>query len=239
MASILDKQTLIDESKRGAFTEELLNTTQAVSVGFLNQHGYNLIVKNTRIKHDFEQLDYLLRDGKGIEIACRCRKVDPKANMNGADFIPFVISKLIRSERPFQFFAYGTQEPWLEKGATSLFEQREFLSLDGFQQESDYVEHYAQYADHNILKVIVLAMGMPKQERVAELLKMTADSPALIFCGGAVIDFQAKRFSRAPEIFQKFGLEWLYRLAIEPKRLFRRYVIGIPVFFYHSLVQGK
>ncbi|WP_367987596.1 WecB/TagA/CpsF family glycosyltransferase [Vibrio sp. NTOU-M3] len=239
MASILDKLTLIEESKIEAFVEGLLNTNQAVSVGFLNQHGYNLIVKNDQIKHDFEQLDYLLRDGKGIEIACRHRKVDPKANMNGTDLIPLVVSKSIRSEKPLQLFAYGTQEPWLEKGATSLFEQREFLSLDGFQQESDYADHYAQHVEHDALKVIVLAMGMPKQERVAELLKAVSDSSAIILCGGAIIDFKAERFSRAPEIFQKFGLEWLYRLALEPKRLFRRYVIGIPVFFYHSLVQGK
>ncbi|MFB9137359.1 WecB/TagA/CpsF family glycosyltransferase [Vibrio sp. AK197] len=239
MTSILNQLTRVDEDEIEDLVVELLDTRRTISVGFLNQYGYNLIEKNRQTRDSFFQLDYLLRDGKGIEIACRYHKLEPKANLNGTDFIPLLISSALKSNKQLRFFAYGTCEPWLKTGAKNLFRSRDFLSLDGFLSESDYVQHYLRHVDENRLNIIVLAMGMPKQERVAQLIKEASDAPTIIVCGGAIIDFQAGRFTRAPEIFQQMGLEWLYRLFLEPKRLFKRYVIGIPVFIYNVMYCGK
>ena len=78
-------------------------------------------------------------------------------------------------------------------------------------------------------------MGMPKQERVNQRLMEVLTTPAIIICGGAIVDFYAQRFSRAPSIFRRLGVEWLYRLCIEPRRLFRRYVLGIPKFIFYMI----
>ncbi|MFT6735617.1 MAG: fucose 4-O-acetylase-like acetyltransferase [Polaribacter sp.] len=58
---------------------------------------------------------------------------------------------------------------------------------------------------------------MPKQERIAAQLKLQAKGRLIIICGGPILDFQAGRVKRAPTIFRKLGMEWLYRLACEPK----------------------
>jgi len=83
--------------------------------------------------------------------------------------------------------------------------------------------------------IIVLGMGMPRQEEVAGLLRAALGFPCLIICGGAIIDFLGGKTSRAPAWLRRAGLEWAFRLALEPGRLFRRYVIGNPLFIARAL----
>jgi len=59
--------------------------------------------------------------------------------------------------------------------------------------------------------------------------------PCLIVCGGAIIDFLGGKMPRAPRWMRRAGLEWAFRLGLEPRRLFRRYVIGNPVFLARTL----
>jgi exopolysaccharide biosynthesis WecB/TagA/CpsF family protein len=77
-------------------------------------------------------------------------------------------------------------------------------------------------------------MGMPKQERVAALLARHLDYPCLIICGGAILDFLGGKVTRAPKAFRRIGMEWLYRFMLEPKRLFKRYMVGNFVFLYRG-----
>ena len=71
---------------------------------------------------------------------------------------------------------------------------------------------------------------MPKQKLLAEMLAKRLEGPILIVNGGAILDFMAGRFQRAPTLLRRLGLEWSYRLWLEPRRLWRRYVIGNAVF---------
>ena len=171
-------------------------------------------------------------------MACQYYGIYPGENLNGTDLIPVIIKQLSLNKTEINFFAYGTEQPWLEKGGKALFRNKDFYQLDGFRPEQSYLEHFSAYGSSNALNIVVLAMGMPKQERVAALLKKNSSFSAIIICGGAILDFQANRYARAPLIFRKIGFEWLYRLYMEPKRMFHRYVIGIPKFFY-NVVFGK
>jgi N-acetylglucosaminyldiphosphoundecaprenol N-acetyl-beta-D-mannosaminyltransferase len=71
---------------------------------------------------------------------------------------------------------------------------------------------------------VYVGLGFPKQERV--IAALAADLPGAWFIGcGAAIPFAAGALPRAPQRLQRLGLEWAYRLASEPRRLFRRYLI--------------
>ena len=83
--------------------------------------------------------------------------------------------------------------------------------------------------------LIVLGMGMPRQEEVAAALRSTLNYPCLIVCGGAIIDFWAGKTPRAPLWVRRVGMEWGFRLVMEPRRLFQRYVIGNPLFLIRAL----
>lgn len=78
--------------------------------------------------------------------------------------------------------------------------------------------------------IVFCGLGFPKQERVAEALQSSLPAAWFIGCGAAIA-FAAGDLPRAPQWMQRNGLEWLHRLAAEPKRLFRRYVIQDLPFF--------
>ncbi|WP_417539890.1 WecB/TagA/CpsF family glycosyltransferase [Marinobacter sp.] len=233
---LIGKLELLDEAETGAFLSDLKERESSVILGFLNQHGYNLAQGNPTVLKSFMQVNYLLRDGIGIKMACLFNGVDPKANLNGSDFIPELIEELVgNSEDRYELFAMGTREPWLSEGARKLFGGRQFHAIDGFRQAEDYLRFYQANHCQGRTPIILMAMGMPKQEQVAIHLQQAMDCRGLLICGGAILDFAAERFPRAPFLFRKFGLEWAFRMFIEPRRLFKRYAVGIPLFFFYLL----
>ncbi|UPW10384.1 WecB/TagA/CpsF family glycosyltransferase [Gordonia terrae] len=77
--------------------------------------------------------------------------------------------------------------------------------------------------------VVFLCLGSPKQE--SWYVQWKEELPAAVYVGsGAAVDFAAEKVSRAPELMQRFALEWVWRLAREPKRLWRRYLLEGPKF---------
>ncbi|WP_175484722.1 WecB/TagA/CpsF family glycosyltransferase [Palleronia marisminoris] len=165
--------------------------------------------------------DVLLRDGKGMDFLMRRAGVPSGMNMNGTDLIP----QILRRAKGSPVAIYGTADPWLSTAKETL--EREGHDIvdhrDGFCADADYVA----LAKDSPARIIVLAMGMPKQERVAAMIReVRADRPCTIICGGAIVDFIAGRHPRAPLWMRERGLEWAFRLGREPRRLFSRYVIG-------------
>jgi len=239
MDPLIGKLELLDESDTGAFMSELQGRESPTILGFLNQHGYNIAQRNPAILKSFMQVNYLLRDGIGIKVACLFNGIDPKANLNGSDFIPELIDELVgKADDRYELFAMGTQEPWLSEGARNLFGGRRFHAIDGFKPVEEYLAFYRAHHVPGRFPIIVMAMGMPKQEQVALQLQKAMDCRGLLICGGAILDFAAQRFPRAPLLFRRFGLEWAFRMLIEPRRLFKRYAVGIPLFFYYLLRNG-
>ncbi|MGH2739326.1 MAG: WecB/TagA/CpsF family glycosyltransferase [Actinomycetota bacterium] len=74
-----------------------------------------------------------------------------------------------------------------------------------------------------------IGLGTPSQDWVAEELRIETAAP-VILCVGAAFDFVSGAKRRAPRWMQRFGLEWIYRLVHEPRRLWRRYLVGNPIF---------
>jgi exopolysaccharide biosynthesis WecB/TagA/CpsF family protein len=237
-SALIDKLHILEQEQLDVFINQLLQSKSQHVLGFLNQHGYNLAVENPSVLESFANIDYLLRDGAGIKFACKWNKLAPGANLNGTDFIPALIKKAHTSDIDVDYFVFGTESPWLEQGASKLMGGRECHTLHGFHQPDEYLSFVQNTARPEALTIVVLAMGMPKQEHLAWRLRENAAGSILVVCGGAIIDFQAERFERAPSIMRRFNLEWLFRLVREPQRLFARYVLGIPKFFYY-LVANK
>ena len=79
--------------------------------------------------------------------------------------------------------------------------------------------------------VLLACVSFPKQERFAHALRGAGRERGVALCVGASVDFLTGRQHRAPAIFQRLSLEWLHRLASQPRRMFRRYVIEGPAIF--------
>lgn len=218
--------------------ERLLDEHRAAPLvlDFLNQHAGNLLMSDASFRVAFSSVDIILRDGIGMSLASKMMGRQSGWNMNGTDFIPLLVQHFAQRFPQAPVFYFGTREPWLQRGAQRLLgpHRGPLVLADGFQDDAHYC---ALVADHpHAVKLVVLGMGMPKQELIAQQLKAVASSATLIVCGGAIIDFAGGKVARAPGWMRTAGLEWLYRLVREPRRLFRRYVIGVPVFLSYVLL---
>jgi N-acetylglucosaminyldiphosphoundecaprenol N-acetyl-beta-D-mannosaminyltransferase len=204
--------------------------SQPIVLAFANAHAMNSVAGSSSFFNALRSADWVLRDGSGMATLFKLLGKDPGINLNGTDFIPKIIR--LFNGRGIAFF--GTQEPYLQQGLTAarqLAPQSHWISAHGFFE----LDTYLSLAATQRSELIVLGMGMPKQEAVAAALRSQLGFPCTIVCGGAIIDFLAGRTARAPLWMRRAGIEWAYRLAMEPKRLFHRYVIGNPVFLARAV----
>jgi N-acetylglucosaminyldiphosphoundecaprenol N-acetyl-beta-D-mannosaminyltransferase len=211
--------------------ETLATPTQPRVLAFVNAHAMNSAAASPDFFDAVMSADLVLRDGIGMAILLRLLHQAPGLNLNGTDLIP----KIMRRFAGKRIALYGTTEPYLSAARSAVLGRLAPGSqcgvMDGYRQTDAYV----QLAVAQQPELIVLGMGMPRQEEVASVLRAELRHPCLIVCGGAIIDFLGGKTSRAPAWMRAVGLEWLFRLALEPKRLFKRYVIGNPVFLARAL----
>lgn len=107
----------------------------------------------------------------------------------------------------------------------------------GFEKKPDECEELIRMVNESGANVVLVGVGAPKQEKW--IMKYRDQMPGVdIFMGlGATIDFEAGTLKRAPIIWQKLSMEWLYRCLKEPKRLFKRYFVDDMQFFYYFTQQ--
>lgn len=217
---------------RHELIQKLSHPNNPMLLAFVNAHAMNLLTKSESFFLSLCAADTVLRDGSGMETLFNQLNIPPGLNLNGTDLIPDIVGQF--NGRCIALL--GTQEPYLKSGVeyieTSLAPKSSCFCADGFLDVHEYISLVTKHQP----SLIVLGMGMPRQEEVAIALRSTLTYPCLIICGGAIIDFWGGRTSRAPLWMREKGLEWLFRLQMEPRRLFRRYVIGNLVFLVRAFI---
>ncbi|MDP2248546.1 MAG: WecB/TagA/CpsF family glycosyltransferase [Nitrosomonadales bacterium] len=230
---IIDKTTLVsDEVAEQRLLHALAQSPvkQAYVLSFINAHAMNILAKTPVFFDAMMESDLILRDGIGMSMLFKHMGIKPGMNMNGTDFIP----KILQAFEGRKVALWGTESPYLQQAAEQV--QTKFgVNVASMHHGFDADHVYLQLALVYQPELIVLGMGMPKQERVANLLRQNK-VPAVIVNGGAIIDFLGNKINRAPTLFRRLGLEWLYRLSKEPIRLSRRYLIGNLSFIWRKTV---
>ena len=229
---LLTRLSSVEDAKQESQLLRALATPAYPTVlGFANAHAMNSAARDTAFSMALSRCDVLLRDGSGMAILLRLLHQEPGLNLNGTDLIP----KLIQRFGGRTIALFGTREPYLGRARSEvevrLARHSPCVCAHGFLPD----EHYLQLARRHRPALILLGMGMPRQELLAQRLRATLDHPCLIVCGGAIIDFLGGKTARAPHWMRAAGLEWCYRLGAEPRRLFRRYVLGNPLFLGRAL----
>lgn len=225
-SAIVDRiRVLQTADEEEALLGELARADACRVVAFVNAHAMNGAASNAAFCEAIAHADLLLRDGSGMAILYRALGADPGRNMNGTDFIP----RLIQAFRGRGVAFWGTREPCAARAAARCareFGVRPVSVAGGFEDAGFYVREAWRARP----ELIVLGMGMPRQEHLARELRAQAMGAGVIVCGGAILDFLGGRVDRAPAWLRNAGMEWTYRLYREPRRLFRRYVMGNPAF---------
>jgi len=203
---------------------------QPTRVAFLNAHCANQAAHDTSYREALASTDALLPDGAGISLAVRIRRRRLAANLNGTDLIPALCQRLATSGH--SVFLLGGRPGVARDAATALQRQCPGLAVagthDGFFTDIEEAELVREINESGAA-VLLVAMGVPKQDtwlaRMAPRLH-----PTVSFGVGGLFDFLSGRIPRAPKLLRGLGLEWIWRLYQEPSRMWRRYVLGNPVF---------
>lgn len=103
----------------------------------------------------------------------------------------------------------------------------------GFEKNEEECKEIVNIINKSGANVVLVGVGAPKQEKWIMKWKQLMPGVKVWMALGATIDFEAGNVRRAPKIFQKLAMEWLYRFLMEPKRLFKRYFVDDVKFFWY------
>ena len=220
-----------------------------VLINTINAHSYNTAQRDEAFAEALSKGDYLIPDGTSIVKACRWLKAKsrPKERIAGWDLFSFEMNVLerkseelrVKSEKCLIVMFMGSSEKVL-----SLIRERaavDYPNLEVVTYSPPYKPEFSDEDNQAMIKAInnanpdLLWIGMtaPKQEKWT--YSHWDELNIHCHCGtiGAVFDFYAGTVKRAPLGWQRNSLEWLYRLLMEPQRMWRRYIIGNAKFLYY------
>ena len=107
----------------------------------------------------------------------------------------------------------------------------------GFEKKQDENEKIYRLINESGANVVLVGVGCPKQEKWIDKHKAQMPGVDIWMALGATIDFEAGNIKRAPIIWRKLYMEWFYRFLQEPRRMYKRYFIDDPKFFWYLLKQ--
>lgn len=107
----------------------------------------------------------------------------------------------------------------------------------GFEKNEAECQRIIEIINQSGATVLAIGVGSPKQEKFICKYKDQLTNIKIFLAIGATIDFEAGNVKRAPKWMSELGIEWFYRLLAEPKRLWKRYLMRGPSFFWLVLKQ--
>ena len=110
-------------------------------------------------------------------------------------------------------------------------------SIEGFEKKLEENEAIYRMINDSGANVVLVGVGCPKQEKWIDAHKAKMPGVDIWMALGATIDFEAGNVKRAPKWVQKIAMEWFYRFLMEPRRMFKRYFVDDPKFFWYLLKQ--
>lgn len=204
-------------------------------IAFLNANNANVMVRDPEYR-DVLTRCLVLPDGIGVDIAAHfLHGARFTANLNGTDFVP---ASLTFIAKPLRIGLLGATSEVLEAAANNFRKYtpwHEFIEIsDGYFDRADPALILKRIEMARI-DLLLVAMGTPLQEKWVDR-HLTDNHARVVISVGALLDFVSGRVARAPRWIRRLRSEWLFRLWLEPSRLWRRYVIGNPVFLGHVLL---
>ena len=212
-------------------------------INTINAFSYDNARKDVLFSEALQKGDVLIPDGISIVKACRFlnAKSQPKERIAGWDLFVYEMEKLNRVGGKVMFL--GSSDAVLNLIRHRVAEKYPKIEVDTYsppyKPEFSDEENEAMISaiNHSNPDLLWIGMTAPKQEKWAYTHLDRLDVHCHIGTIGAVFDFFAGTVKRAPERWQRVGLEWLYRLLSEPRRMWRRYFIGNAKFIYYIMVE--
>ncbi|MDJ0836696.1 MAG: WecB/TagA/CpsF family glycosyltransferase [Acidobacteriota bacterium] len=217
----------------------LAATGRRKRVAFVNPACVNIALKDSAYLKVLHQSDLIYPDGIGIQLACKFTGRRLRDNLNGTDLYPALAEKM--AETGQSLFLLGARPGVAQAMAERARERWPALNICGVRHGYVQPEEEAEVVDQinaTGADVLLVAMGVPQQELWIDRMLPRLEIGVVMGVGG-LFDFYSGRMPRAPLWMREVGLEWLYRLIKEPRRMWRRYLVGNLVFLRHLVLGHK
>jgi exopolysaccharide biosynthesis WecB/TagA/CpsF family protein len=206
----------------------------AIDVAFVNPHCLNVAWDRPDYREALRGCERVLPDGIGVRIACQLRRLRLRCNVNGTDMFPRLMERLAHGGLPVFFL--GARPDVAQAAADAMRRLHPSLRVAGMRHGffgDDDEDALVEEINRSGARVLLVAMGVPRQELWLAAMRDRLHVPVRIGVGG-LFDFYSGRLPRAPRWMRELGFEWLWRLAQEPGRMWRRYLVGNLVFLWRA-----
>lgn len=196
-------------------------------VSFLNADCVNILHRSPRYRQALQSSGRIYADGIGIRLAARLAGHTLQDNVNGTDLFPVLCGKAAGAG--VGIYLFGSRDGRARLAGENMQQANPGLVIsgshhgyvDGAEDEARLIEAI----NASGAGILLVALGAPAQElwiaRNRQRLR-----PAVILGVGGLFDYYSGGVARAPLAIRRIGMEWVWRLAMEPKRLARRYLVG-------------
>lgn len=201
-------------------------------IAYVNVDSLNRAFLDRRYKAILSESDLVYADGMGVVWASWVFGHSLQERVNAGDLIPKLCRMCV--ERQLKIYILGGEPGVAEKARKALVHKYPGIQIvgvrDGFFSEAENEQVVSEIRDA-APDILMVGMGVPKQEKWTKRYLNELNVP-VVWGVGALFDYIAGKFSRAPVWMRKLGLEWLFRLVLEPKRLWKRYLLGNFIFTF-------
>jgi N-acetylglucosaminyldiphosphoundecaprenol N-acetyl-beta-D-mannosaminyltransferase len=223
---------------------ELLNRLKYGGVVFTPNVDHIIkLQKDANFYQIYSQADYRVCDSQMLMLASRFLGSPLKEKISGSDLFP-AFYKYYSKDNNTKIFLLGGTEGAAKRAQQKINAKiKRDIVVDaycppfGFENDPLECDKIIEQINNSGATVLAVGVGAPKQEKWIYKHKNSLKNVKTFFAVGATIEFEAEFVSRAPNWVSLAGLEWLYRLVQEPKRLWRRYLLEDTSFFVLILLQ--
>lgn len=202
-----------------------------------------------KMQRDREYYDIVRRaewcvcDSKILYLCAQLAGQPLKGVIPGSSFFP-AFYEFHKDDPGCRIFLLGAMEGVADKAMRRINEKvgREIVAgayspSYGFEKKEDECRQIYEMINASGANVVLVGVGCPKQEKWIDAHKAKMPGVDIWMALGATIDFEAGNVKRAPMIWRKLYMEWFYRFLQEPRRMYRRYFVDDPIFFWYLLKQ--
>ena len=209
-----------------SYAKELLDSSKSSHIVTINPEIIEIAKKNSHLESILKEAELIVPDGIGIKLGLLIKNINVD-RIAGIDFAKTLVGESSKMGIPIALV--GAKQEVLETACENLL--KDFPDLNLVYSHNGYFENSEEIINElkdKCPKLLLVALGAPKQEEFIYQAKKILPSTVMIGVGGS-FDVWAGNVKRAPKIWQKLGLEWLYRTVKQPER-FKRIFPTLPKF---------
>jgi exopolysaccharide biosynthesis WecB/TagA/CpsF family protein len=217
----------------------VIQNKQKCQVTYLNADCLNKSVSDIDYRNVITRSERVFPDGIGVKIACIITGQKMIENINGTDMFPELCQLSVKQD--YRLFFLGAKPGVVNVMKENVEKRFPGIQVVGIQHgffSEDNIDSIIDHINTSHADLLFIAMGAPTQEKWIRQHIKKIDCSVILGVGG-LFDFNAGHISRAPTLLRKLGSEWIWRLIQEPKRMWKRYLLGNVLFIYRVLRWGK